>query len=99
MSAVAKELSVTLPQVTALATKPLDLKLITQKTQSSDRRSRHVSPTAKGRRLLDQIETAVESAFNAWVGQIPKDQYQQYRDTVAWLVLHPPVKDDIDTNP
>ena len=88
MSAVAQSLDVTLPQVTALANKLLNLKLVRQKTQSHDRRSRHVMPTGKGKTLLEDTEESISEAMREWLEPLPEEQVAQYFDTIAWLATH-----------
>lgn len=90
MSAVAQALDVTLPQITALANKLLNLKLVRQKTQSHDRRSRHILPTGKGKSLLEDIEESLSEALSDWVSELPSEQYAQYMTTVMWLANHRP---------
>lgn len=85
MSAVAQSLDVTLPQVTALVSNLVKQRLVKQKTQSYDRRSRHVMATAKGKALLEQIEASVGSAMRNWLEDIPKQQLVAYFDTVKQL--------------
>lgn len=85
MSAIAHELDVTLPQVTALVTNLIKQKLVKQKTQTHDRRSRHVIPTPKGQDLLDSIEESIVSAMKEWVADVPRDKLQVYLETVKIL--------------
>jgi DNA-binding MarR family transcriptional regulator len=88
MSSVAQALDVTLPQVTALANKLLNLKLVRQKTQSHDRRSRHIMPTGKGKTLLEDTEDSIAIALKEWLAPLPADQVGRYMDTIAWLATH-----------
>jgi DNA-binding MarR family transcriptional regulator len=62
MSDVAKSLHVTLPQVTALVNKLLPLKLVKQKSASSDRRSRLVSLTSKGQLVFEENKKIMDNA-------------------------------------
>lgn len=61
MTAVATALDVTMPQVTALCNKLVKMRLLRQKTQTSDRRSRHIILTAKGRSTLDNVNATLGS--------------------------------------
>jgi DNA-binding MarR family transcriptional regulator len=90
MSAVAQALDVTLPQITALATKLLNLKLVRQKTQSHDRRSRHVLATGKGKSFLEDIEEELSTALHEWMSELPRPEYEAYMGTVKWLASHRP---------
>lgn len=81
MTAVARELDVTLPQVTSLANKLLDLRLIEQKIQAHDRRARHVHATAHGKKTLQQIEKSLTYDFANWIYddvRLTPDDLQQY---------------------
>lgn len=73
MSDIAKSLHVTLPQVTALVNKLLPLKLIKQKSASSDRRSRLVSLTSKGQLVFEEnkklMDAAQQDLFNGATDQ------------------------------
>lgn len=66
MSAVAKELDVTLPQVTSLANKLLAQQLIEQKIQAHDRRARHVFPTPRGKRTWQDVEKSLSTNIERW---------------------------------
>lgn len=85
MSEIAKELHVTLPQVTALVNKLLPLKLIKQKTASNDRRSRRVTATSKGQSSLEDSNKLLDEAMGDWVGGIPTQQLQSYTRTLKQL--------------
>lgn len=78
MSTIAASLEVTLPQVTALVTKLLNLKLVTQKAAASDRRSRVVMLTSKGRQTLDEANKQVESARVHLFGEDNEEALKQY---------------------
>lgn len=88
MSSVAQALDVTLPQVTALANKLLNLKVVKQKTQPHDRRSRFIKPTPKGQAMLEDIEQTLSVALKQWLADVPKEQLNQYMETVRWLATH-----------
>lgn len=88
MSMAAQTLDVTLPQITALANKLLALKLIRQKTQSHDRRSRHILPTGKGKTVLEDIESAIATALNDWIGKFDQEQKDEYMRNIQWLANH-----------
>lgn len=85
MSTVAATLDVTLPQVTALVTNLVKLRLVKQKTQSHDRRSRHVVATNRGRILLGDMEQAIAMAMEEWLKDIPPAQLTTYLQTVKRL--------------
>jgi DNA-binding MarR family transcriptional regulator len=85
MSTIAATLDVTLPQVTALVTNLIKLRLVKQKTQAHDRRSRHVVATNRGRILLGDMEQAIARAMEEWLKDIPKDQLDIYFKTIKQL--------------
>ena len=85
MSTIAATLDVTLPQVTALVTNLVKLRLVKQKTQTHDRRSRHVVPTNRGRILLGDMEQAIAQAMEEWLKDIPREHLETYLLTVKQL--------------
>lgn len=85
MSLVASSLDVTLPQVTALTASLTRGKLIKQKVSRQDRRSRRLLSTPAGKRLLDDIEQAINGAMHEWLSEIPREQLKQYFETVKLL--------------
>lgn len=87
MSEIAGSLHVTLPQVTALVNKLLPLKLIKQKSASSDRRSRLVTVTNKGQLTLDEANKALDIAMNDLLGGVPDDQLKAYLATLKQFAL------------
>lgn len=85
MSKLAALLDVTMPQVTALIGNLTGNKLVRQKTQSKDRRSRHVIATAKGRAVLADVEKDINSAMRLWLADIPKTDLRTYLNIVHQL--------------
>ncbi|HTE21519.1 MAG TPA: MarR family transcriptional regulator [Candidatus Limnocylindria bacterium] len=85
MSAAASALDVTLPQVTALTASLTKLKLLKQKISRQDRRSRRLITTSAGKKLLAEIEGAVNTAMQEWVADIPPGQLQTYMQTLKLL--------------
>ncbi len=59
MSAIAKELHVTLPQVTVLVSKLTDAKLFKSRAQGTDKRAKFICATLRGRRLHLKLEGVV----------------------------------------
>lgn len=84
MSSVATTLEVTLPQITALSSSLAKSKLVKQKVSRQDRRSRRLSLTESGRKLLADIEQAAGSLLD-WTADIPPEQLQAYIQTVKHL--------------
>lgn len=82
MSDAASTLDVTLPQVTALSASLSKSNLIKQKVNRQDRRSRRLSITAAGKRLLEEIAQVADAAFEEWSSEIDKDQLDTYMKTV-----------------
>jgi MarR family transcriptional regulator, transcriptional regulator for hemolysin len=89
MSSIAEALDVTLPQVTALVTNLVKMRLVKQKTQAHDRRSRHVVVTNRGNIMLADMEEAISAVMRIWLEGIPRDQLQRYFDTVRLLANRP----------
>ncbi len=85
MSAVAGTLDVTLPQITALTNSLVKTRLVKQKVSSQDRRSRQLTCTIAGKRLIARIEDAVNDSMKQWLGDIPHDQLENYMHTVEKL--------------
>lgn len=72
MSSIARTLGVTLPQVTALTNRLLKLRLIKQKTQANDRRTRHVTLLPAGQELTEAVERKVAARIAEWVMRDPR---------------------------
>ena len=85
MSEIAESLRVTLPQVTALVNKLLPLKLIKQKSASTDRRSRVVTITSKGQLTFDNASKTLDKAVNEWFDGISADQRESYSTVLKRL--------------
>lgn len=90
MSAVASTLDVTLPQVTALTASLTKAKLLKQKVSPRDRRSRKLVCTPAGRRLLEDVEVAIDRAMREWLSDIPREQLDMYFETVRILADRKP---------
>lgn len=85
MSDVAKSLHVTLPQVTALVNKLLPLKLIKQKSASTDRRSRLVSLTSKGQLVFEENKKIMATAQESLFGEASEEELALYIRTLTHL--------------
>lgn len=85
MTQIARELGVTLPQVTALVSSLLDKKFCKQRVFADDRRGRQVIATLKGRRLLARLEVSTHKAITLLCGKIENEQLQAYVDTLKQL--------------
>jgi DNA-binding MarR family transcriptional regulator len=85
MSEIAEALHVTLPQVTALVNKLLPLKLIKQKSASTDRRSRVVTITSKGQLTLDDANKTLDKAMEEWFDGLSTDQRTSYSAVLKQL--------------
>lgn len=88
MSKIASILDVTMPQVTALVNALMHHGLVRQKTQSNDRRSRHVLVTVKGQNTLHKVESKIDQTMRLWLADIPKTQLRIYLDIVHKLATH-----------
>lgn len=85
MSALARHLDVTMPQVTALTSHLLQQKLVKQKAAKHDRRNRFVLITGKGRSVLEDVEEDVKTHINQWLKPIPDDQLRVFMDTAVQI--------------
>lgn len=85
MSEIAEALHVTLPQVTALVNKLLPLKLIKQKSASTDRRSRVVTITSKGQLTLDDANNTLDKAMDEWFDGLSTEQRASYSAVLKQL--------------
>ena len=83
MSALARQLDLTMPQVTALTSHHLQQKLVKQKAAKHERRNRYVLITGKGRNLLEDVEEDVRTSVYAWLQPIPDDQMANFMDTAV----------------
>lgn len=78
MSELAASLSVTMPQITALMNDLTKMKLVKQKINQSDRRSRRLIITPQGKKLLDQLEPEVEKGIKDWLKTVPTNDIDGY---------------------
>jgi DNA-binding MarR family transcriptional regulator len=89
MTSVAEALDVTLPQITALTNSLVKTKLVRQKVSSQDRRSRRLTCTISGRRLIMRVEEAMNVSMEKWLSGIPREQLETYIETVEKLAKLP----------
>ena len=87
MSGIANTLDVTLPQITALATTLVKKKLVKQRINSRDRRSRKLSITRTGKKVIEDVDNAVNEAMRLWLGDIPAEQLQAYIQTAQLIAI------------
>lgn len=85
MSEIAGALHVTLPQVTALVNKLLPLKLVKQKSATTDRRSRLVSLTQKGQLTLQESNKVLEDARAELFKGVDEATLGSYSDVLGML--------------
>lgn len=90
MTTAATTLDVTLPQVTALTNGLTKQKYVKQKISRQDRRSRRLTMTTTGNKLLDSIETEARQALREWVQDIPREKLMTYLDIEAILASRKP---------
>lgn len=79
LGAAAKTLDVSLPQMTALSSKLVDARLLRIRTQRSDRRSRRVMLSARGRSTLENANGAVSDGLAVWFKPVPDNYLAFYR--------------------
>ena len=85
MSSIAASLDVTMPQVSALVGNLIDQKLVKQKALKEDRRTRVVTPTARGKVLLKDMEQATNAALKNSQSKISADDWMAYQRTLTQL--------------
>lgn len=71
MSSIARALGVTLPQVTTLTNRLLKSRLIEQKTQEADRRTRHVLLLPAGKELINAAGVSVDRYVQERLLKVP----------------------------
>lgn len=85
MGEVADILDVRLSQLTALAGKLNESKLLAQTVAKHDRRTRYLKITSKGSKFLLDIEGELRRAMREWLKDVPRDQLGIYMNTVRQL--------------
>ncbi len=85
MSEIAGVLHVTLPQVTALINKLLPLKLVRQKSASTDRRSRIVTLTSKGELVFEESTKLLDASQKELFGGLTSTDLEAYVATLKAL--------------
>jgi DNA-binding MarR family transcriptional regulator len=78
MTAIATGLDVTMPQITALSRDLLKRRLVRQKTQNRDKRSRHLIITARGKQLLEKIKTLADLLLDTVANEVGDDNVRAY---------------------
>jgi MarR family transcriptional regulator for hemolysin len=93
MKEVATLLAVGQPHITALLKNLLKQKVLSQSSGESDRRTRIITVTAKGKRLLATIERKVRRCLRDWMADIPPDDLTVYLGVVFKLAQKQGPKD------
>jgi DNA-binding MarR family transcriptional regulator len=70
MTAVAGALDIHMPQLTVAANRLLKLRLIRQRTQEHDRRSRHLIITIKGKNISSRIDKSCQPVIEQLTKQL-----------------------------
>lgn len=83
MSEIAKELGVTLPQVTALLDSLLVKRLVRQKTDKADRRNRFAVATQRGEDVVTAVNKALDEKFDKVMHGVPPTHLQIYRQVLS----------------
>ncbi len=90
MTELSNILSVTLPQITALTTGLMSAKLVKQKVNIHDKRSRRLSCTAQGVRLFEKTEVAIQQSMSRLLANIPRKDLEQYSSVVSVIGTRSP---------
>ncbi len=77
-AAIAVELNVSTPLVTRFTQQLLKKQLITITPDEQDKRTKHITLTANGARLLDDSEPVVRDALKTWLEAIPREDVRTY---------------------
>lgn len=85
MSELAKELGVTLPQVTALLDSLLVKRLVRQKTQKEDRRNRFAVATQRGEEVIKVVNKAMDEQFASIMNGVPGTHLQIYHQVLETI--------------
>lgn len=85
LSEIAKHMGVSQPQVTGLMSNITNQKLVRQKVQRRDRRSRHVTLSTRGQHLLSQAEEVITEKMRETLRGIGEKQFAGYCKTVRGL--------------
>lgn len=85
LSSVAEVLDVSQPQITALMTDMVTRRYVKQKVSKKDRRSRFVMLTARGDRLLQQIEKSINGTFDIWSEVMAQPQFEEYIEIMSQI--------------
>ena len=90
MGAVAQLLGISLSQVTSLSNYLLDMRMLRQKTDRTDHRSRRLQATTRGRAIHYDAESAINVALQQWLQPIPANYlvfYNRVLQTMAELKI------------
>lgn len=85
MSALSQILDVKLSQLTILTSGISDAGLAKQVSPPNDKRTKLISATPKGSKLIDSIEKSMRSAMSEWLRDIPRDDLKAYMKTLDML--------------
>lgn len=85
MSDLAAALSVTMPQITALMNDLTKMKLVKQKINQSDRRSRRLIATPQGNKLVEKLEPEVDKGMKTWFKTVGGTELDGYISTLTQL--------------
>ncbi len=85
MSEIAHTLDVTLPQITALTAGLINNKLAKQKVSASDKRSRRLTCTTQGKKLIEEIDQDLTAIKDNWLDGITSADRDVYINVVKHL--------------
>jgi len=85
MSELSEVLDIKLSQLTILTSGVVALGMAKQVTSPNDKRTKLVTITPKGKKLIDKIEKSMRQALREWLSDIPRDQLTSYMQTLKLL--------------
>ncbi len=93
MSEIASNLDVTMPQANAIINQLLNQRLIRQKTQRNDRRTKHILISAKGKNLILKIDADLNLTSTEWFSAVPENYFVFYWRVVELLAQSKNIND------
>lgn len=85
MSELSSILDVKLSQLTILTSGMVDNGLAKQVTSAKDKRTKLITITAKGSKLIGSIEKSMRQAMREWLEDIPRSKLKVYIETLDML--------------
>jgi DNA-binding MarR family transcriptional regulator len=85
MSELSRILDIKLSQLTILTSGVLDKDYAKQVTSAKDKRTKLITITPKGSKLIASIEKSMRQAMHEWLQDIPREKLKAYMETLVLL--------------